>query len=165
MGTEIKLKVKQEVEGEMVTKGVTYEIEKLNFFKFIDVTKLINEIMKIAKDDEELITVAKTMFIGQAPSDEEKTKEERDLEFAGKLTSSFETLAYKLPDKAFELLAILSDIEKPVLGKQDFFTVMDVYEAVIAENDIQKLVDRVKKSSELTKQAFKLKALVTDVTK
>jgi hypothetical protein len=163
MATEIKLKVKQEIDGEIVTKNPTFEIEKLNFFKFIGVSKTINDIIGTAKQDEELVAVFKQMFNAEPVEDESaEEKAEKDQAFMGKLVASFETIVVKLPEKALTLLSQLSGIDEQVLGNQDFSVILDVYDAVLAENDIQELVERVKKSSGLTKSAFKLKALVSN---
>lgn len=165
MAQEIKLKVKQEVDGEMVTKFPTYEIEKLNFFKFIGVTKLVKEIIATVKQDEELSDVFATMFLEEPETAGEAQEEmKKDKEFMGKLVGSFETLAVNLPEKALELLCALSNIDKNVLGNQDFDVILNVYDAVIEVNDIKELTERVKKSLALTKSAFKLKALVAEAS-
>lgn len=165
MSQEVKLKVRKEVEGEMVIKPQTYEIEKLNFFKFIGVTKLVKEIIATVKQDEELSAVFSTMFLEDPQTEGAKEAEmQKDKEFMGKLVGSFETLMVNLPEKALELLCALSEIEKDVLGKQEFDVILNVYDAVLEVNDIKELSERVKKSLALTKSAFKLKALTQKVT-
>ncbi len=166
--TVVKLTIKNKVEGKTTIEQEEYEIEKMSFFKFGDITKLVTEIIKVVKDDKRLTDVFSKLFVAQqiGEEDEKMTDEEkaaRDQEFFGKLVHCFETLAVNLPDKALDLLSLLSGIDRNLLGKQDFFTFMDVYDAVLEENDIPKLIERVKKSLGLTKNVLKLKQLVQNV--
>lgn len=167
--TEVKLTIKNKVDGKTITEEESFTVEKMNFFKFADVTKLVTDIIAIVKDDDKLTDVFSKLFVAQqiGEEDEKMTPEERaerDQEFFGKLVHCFETLAVHLPYKALDLLSLLSDIDRDILGKQDFFTFMDVYDAVLEENDIPKLIERVKKSLGLTKNVLKLKQLVQNVT-
>lgn len=162
MAQEIKLKVKQEVDGEIVTKTPTYEIEKLNFFKFMGVTKLVKDIITEVKKDENLAQLFNQMF----NMSEEETEEQAALMNKSVLSAaaeSFQTLAVYLPEQALELLSALSGVEKDVLGNQEIDAILNVYDAVLEVNDIEELANRVKKSLALTKSAFKLKALTEKV--
>ncbi|WP_394548808.1 hypothetical protein [Priestia aryabhattai] len=162
MAQEIKLKVKKEVDGELVTKPTTYEIEKLNFFKFMGVTKLVKDIITEVKKDENLAQLFNQMF----NMSEEETEEQAALMNKSVLSAaaeSFQTLAVYLPEQALELLSALSGVETDVLGNQEIDAILNVYDAVLEVNDIEELANRVKKSLALTKSAFKLKALTEKV--
>lgn len=165
--TKVTLMIDKEVDGKTYTDEVEYNIKKVNFLKFADVTKLITEIIEIVKNDKRLTEVFSKLFVAQQIGEEENMTAEdraaRDQEFFGKIVHCFETLAFEIPKKALELLALLSGIDKENLGEQDFFVFMDVYDAVLEENDIPKLIERVKKSLGLTKNVLKLKQLVQNV--
>lgn len=163
--TQIKLTVKEKVDGKTVTDYPVYEIEKLNFRKFIGVSKTVKTIIETVKGDDVLVDVFRQMFVGAPDMDNETPEEkaERDAEFMGKLVLAFQTLAVEIPEKAIELLSQLSSIEVNTLMDQDFEVVLDVYDAVLEVNNVPELIERVKKSSELTKSAMKLKQLVQKV--
>jgi hypothetical protein len=163
--TQITLTVEKQTEDGIVSKGEVVNIKKLNFRKFIGVSKTVKDIIETVKKDETLVEVFRQMFVG-APDLENETPEEkaeRDAEFMGKLVLAFQTLAVEVPEKAIELLGQLSGIDVDVLMDQDFEVVLNVYDAVIEVNNVPDLIERVKKSSELTKSAMKLKQLVQNV--
>lgn len=164
MTQEIKLKVRKEENGEMTLVTKTYEIEKVNFFKFMSITKLVNEIIETVQKDKNLSDMFTKLFANASNQEEQLDSLQRDSEFMAKAVASFQTLAVHLPEKALELLCALSNIEKEVLGIQDFDAVLNVYDAILEVNDIKELAERVKKSLALTKSAFKLKALTASVT-
>lgn len=162
---QITLTVTQETADGIVTKNPVVDIKKINFKKFMGVTKLIKEIIKTVKEDENLSDTFSTMFLEEAPEVEPTAEEKaaKDKEFASKLIASFEVLAEEIPEKALELLSMLSGIKEEDLEEQDFFVFLDVYEAVIEVNNVPELLERVKKSFETTKKAMKLKQLVQSV--
>lgn len=163
MAQEIKLKVRKEVEGEMITKSQAFEIEKLNFFKFMGVTKLVKDIIAEVKKDENLAELFSQLFTAAEVETEEEAVQ-MDKSVLGAAAESFQTLAVYLPEKALELLSSLSGIDKDVLVNQEIDAILNVYDAVLEVNDIEELSTRVKKSLALTKSAFKLKALTEKVT-
>lgn len=163
--TQITLTVEKQTEEGIVTTNPVIKMKKLNFRKFIGVSKTVKEIIETVKKDETLVEVFRSMFVGAPDLDNETPEEkaERDAEFMGKLVLAFQTLAVEVPEKAIELLGQLSGIDVDVLMDQDFDVVLNVYDAVIEVNNVPELIERVKKSSELTKSAMKLKQLVQNV--
>jgi hypothetical protein len=81
----------------------------------------------------------------------ESLKDER---FMTGLASAFDKLIETLPDRAFNLLSILSGIDAETLEKTYFDELFDVYDAIMEENDIKKIVDRVKQSFFATKDQW-----------
>jgi hypothetical protein len=79
-----------------------------------------------------------------------------DQQLVMSLIGSFETFAVKMPEEATNVLSVLSGVEVEVLDEQELEKVLEVYEAVLEVNDIEKLVERLKKSFNLTMGRFKL---------
>ncbi|MBP3950341.1 hypothetical protein [Bacillus suaedae] len=165
MGTTINLKIKDEKES--IIKSISHEIEDIDLGQFQEMMKVINEILKGLQEDPALKDLFSSLFQEDQvdPEDptstEEKKKETEGLDFVDKkflsnLINSFEPLLVHMPDKAIKLLSILSGISLQVLKKQKLFVVLDIYEAVIEENDLERLVNRIKKSlvATRTKMAF-----------
>ncbi|WP_144559553.1 hypothetical protein [Shouchella miscanthi] len=142
--TTISLKVKGE-EGEV--KKVAHEIEAIGVFQLEKAMRTLKEIFDVLQQDEQLLNVVNDFL--------EESEGLTDEQMVQKLVSSFETLTVKLPEKAFELLAVLSDIDLETLRAQKVLDVFDIFEAVVEENDIEKLVKRAKKSLGVAKKAFK----------
>ncbi|WP_445506791.1 hypothetical protein [Niallia sp. 03190] len=161
MPTTITLKIKDE-QGNI--RKETHEIEDINLIQYVEMMKVVNEIIKELQQDDSLKGFVSDIFGDQyktSESDAEELVKEMDASFVLKAVNSFQTLAIKMPEKAFKLISVLSGIDLEVLKKQKFIDVMDIYDAIIEENDIEKLVNRIKKSLALTVTRMKFKELVT----
>lgn len=55
-------------------------------------------------------------------------------------------LMEEAPESLFKVVSSASGIDLDTLMEQDFDTFMSVFEATVEENDVQKLIDRIKKS-------------------
>lgn len=150
MTTKITLKTKDE-NGSVTNEQV--DIESLNLLQYEQMMKVVNEILKEMKEDNSLIGFVSELFSDEQASDQdaEKLVVDMDLAFILKAVNSFETLMIKMPNKAFQLISVLSGIELDVLMKQKVLDVFDIYEAIIEENDVERLIKRIKKSLALTK--------------
>jgi hypothetical protein len=102
---------------------------------------------------EEKVDIKKVEIGNVKPSDLDKLKDER---FVNTMAGALELLLDTMPDRAFRLLALLSEIDQEVLQNTYFEELFDVYDAVMAENDISRIVDRVKKSFSGTKDNWKV---------
>ncbi|WP_144558536.1 hypothetical protein [Shouchella miscanthi] len=142
--TTISLKVKGE-EGEV--KKVNHEIEAIGVFQLEKAMRTLKEIFDVLQQDEQLLNVVNDFL--------EESEGMSDEQMVQKLVSSFETLTVKLPGKAVELLSVLSNIDLETLREQKVLDVFDIFEAVVEENDVEKLVKRAKKSLGVAKKAFK----------
>jgi hypothetical protein len=150
--TTVTLKFKSE-EG---TKKVQHEIERIKLYQFTDTIKIVKDILVEMNQDGSLKEFFETAFAENPEAvkdlkklDEKAVEEmaaELDNRFLVKAVESFQTLAATLPDKAFQLLATLSGIKKEDLEQQDLFDVLDIFDAVVEVNDIEALVNRLKKS-------------------
>jgi hypothetical protein len=154
MSTTIQLKIKDD-QGN--TKVENHEIEEIRLDQYIGMMRVVNDILKELKGNEGLLDLLN--YVG-AGDDEAPTKE-LDQAFVVNIINSFDALAVRMPEKAINLLSVVSGIKSEALNKQTMSTIMDVYDAVISENDIEKLMNRAKKSLALTKSKIKLKAFVS----
>lgn len=163
MSTTITLKIKDD-QGNITKQN--HEIEDIDLNQFQQLMETVNGIIKQLKGDESLKGLVGEIFGGNY--DPEVTPEdmvkEMDTDFMLKAINSFETLLIRLPEQAYKLLSILSGIELSVLQAQKLIDVMDIYDAILEENDIEKLVKRVKKSLVLTGAKLKFKEMVQKAT-
>ncbi|GIO25093.1 hypothetical protein [Oceanobacillus sp. J11TS1] len=142
---KVNLKIK---EGSTV-QTEQHEVEPLNLFQFKDALKVIKEIIDLAQNDESLKGILAEL------STEEIQDTEVTPEFIiTRLSGAFEVVLINIPDKAFELLSILSGVKKDTLMSQPAEDAFDIYDAVIEVNNIEKLWKRAKKSFSATKSAM-----------
>lgn len=146
MPTNVTLKKKDEAGN--ITKH-QHEIEDIDLLQFQEMMAIIKEVIQDLKDDESLREFLNEIFEDELQTGEVEPEEiikNKDAEFILKAVNAFETLAIKMPEQAFKLLSVLSGIEFSVLQKQKLIDVLDIYDAVVEENDIERLIKRVKKS-------------------
>ena len=139
---QVTLKVKDN-EGNI--KKEQHEIEGIDLFQFEQMMKVIKDVFVELQKDESLSQLFKDLFDGQGED------EDMDAVFIQNIVNSFETLALKLPNQAFRLLSILSGIEFDTLRKQKMLDAFDIFDAVVEENDLERLWKRAKKSLATTK--------------
>lgn len=127
------------------------EIEEINIMQMTQAIKVVKSILDAARKDEHLLAVIEEMF-EEAQSKEDSTIEEvLTQSFANNIIGALDVLLVEVPEKVFELLSVLSGIEYDVFMQQKPEEVFDIYDAIIEVNDIEKLVNRAKKSLRLTK--------------
>jgi len=150
---KVNLKIK---EGNTV-QTEQHEVEEISIRQVTNSIKTIKGIIDLAREDQHLQASLVEMFDEAQQDNEEK----EDAEDFGKVVmknaaGAMDVLLMEVPDKAFELLSILSGIEYETLMNQKAEDVFDIYDAVIQVNDIGKLVNRAKKSLALTKAQTKV---------
>ncbi|WP_263707997.1 hypothetical protein [Shouchella tritolerans] len=126
---------------------IKHKIEAIGLIQLEKSMRVVKEIFDVLKNDEQLLDVVNDLF--------EEAENMTDEQLVQGLVGSFETLTVRLPEKAVELLSILSDIDIDTLRAQKVMDVFDIFEAVIEENDVEKLIKRAKKSLSVAKTAFK----------
>ncbi|WP_029265684.1 hypothetical protein [Virgibacillus alimentarius] len=154
------MKVNLKVKEDNTVETIQHEVEEVSLWQISKAMVVVNDILKIAEQDENLRNLLVEIFdSAQETSEEEqgdKTEEQLQEESGNRIMQSllgaFDVLLVNIPNKAFELLAILSDVEYDTLMAQKSVDVFDIYDAVIEVNDIQKLVNRAKKSLATTKK-------------
>lgn len=159
MSTVITLKIKDQ-EGNV--KKENHEVEEIDVLQFKQLMKTVKEIMAKVNENEDLKVLFGSLTNGQGLDDEE-VGFAADQDVITKAIASFDMLAVELPDQAFKLLSILSGVELAVMEKQKLKDVMDIYDAVLEENDMDDLINRAKKSLALTQTKFKFKNFMEKV--
>lgn len=131
-----------------------YEVEKLNLLQFSKTIKTVTDILQLAtKNDAISELVDEVMFSASKEFSDEQEANEDDNVFKAQTMDALIVLLTEAPEKAFELLSILSGIKADHLMAQDIETAFDVYDAILGANDIEALITRAKKSLSATKQA------------
>jgi hypothetical protein len=163
MATTITLKVKDE-QGNVIKNQ--HVIEDINLIQFEQMMGTIKEIIKEMKNDESLSDLLSNILDGTSKDEEnpEELVKQLDNDFVLKLANSFETLAVRMPQQAFKLLSVLSGVELDILRQQKFIDVLDIYDAILEENDLERLISRVKKSLALTGAKLKFQSLIKRAT-
>ena len=167
MSTRIIKKVDFEIETATGYETETVKITKMKFDAFHDVLGIVNELYEIISKDEALSVLFEELFADDSldPSDEAlqnfteeelaeikaDNKKAAERRFYKGLMGAFPLLVVHLPKQATDLLVALSGVDRKKLGQQDLETVLEVYDAVLEANQIDVLLERIKKSFDATK--------------
>jgi signal transduction protein with GAF and PtsI domain len=165
----LTLKVKNGDEESIVK--TKHDIERIKLYQFTGTIKIVKEILVQMNEDDSLKEFFETAFaedpkkmeemknsVKDGKLDEaalEKAVTELDNKFMVKAVESFQVIAETLPEKAAELLSVLSGIDKKDLEQQDIFVVLDIFDAIVEVNDIEALLERIKKSLGATMKGLK----------
>lgn len=147
------------------------EIEKMDTLQTVQVAKGISELVKIVNGNDKLQNVFKTFNkvraeVGQEAEQYYAEQKKKGVKAAdvqeypvgeeamtrtgaivwSDLVDVASELLYDAPEKIVSLLANASHIDYDVLKKQELETTIDVFDAVVEANDLQALVNRIKKS-------------------
>lgn len=144
------MKVTLKIKKDNTVESVQHEVEPINLFQFQKALKIIKEVFDIIQKDESLKTL-----LAEAIESAESDEQELDSRFVQYLIEAFEVLLINIPEKAFELLAALSGIGYDTLMSQQPEDAFDVYDAILEVNDIEKIINRAKKSLAATKSKTK----------
>lgn len=154
--TKITLKYPEVVEGVKVTKNVVHEIEKMKIYQFTALLTAVKDVLVTLNKEGTLGEFLETAFADQkglANIDEaavEDMMKKADNEFLIKAVGAFQNLVVDLPEQAINIISILSGVEKATLEQQDFEDLLDIYDAILEVNDVERLISRLKKSLALT---------------
>lgn len=162
---ELKLPIKENQNGEETLITKTFVIDELSFLQFTKLLKALNKAFDELKNDGAMNEFIESVFGEKIEVDTPKELlEQLDKEFLVKAMGAFNFLSVKLPDSLMEILSVLSGIDQKVIESQKMVKVMDVYDAVIEANDIEALVNRLKKSFGATVAAMKFLKLKRKAT-
>lgn len=153
----------------------TIDIKPMNIFQIRDVSKELNKLLKDIKGNESFSNALNNFFDTAAKNKERNNEtirlaqeEGRDVlqeqifstrdtlsqvggEFVTDIMGSLEIILEDTPEMLTRVLSVASNIDHNLLNVQDPYTFLDVFDAVVEVNDIEKLVERLKKSSESLK--------------
>src|SRR5690625_2286675 len=147
------MKVNLKIKENNKVETIQHEDEELNLFQVTRAIKVIKDVFKIAQEDDNLQALLSEMF-EEAQSEEGTYQSGQN--FAQHLVGAMDILLEELPEKAFELLSILSNVDYDTFVQQKPEDALDIYDAVIQVNDLEKLINRAKKSLALTKAQTKV---------
>lgn len=156
MATTITLDIKN---AEGVVNKEQKHIERIKGYQYEEIMMAINNIITEVQQDQSLSDLFKGMF-GIEGEGTENLDDMELLEVAKKMAGSFEILLVKMPSHAFKILSILAELDVQTLKNQDFFAILDIYDAVIEENDMERLIERLKKSIALTQAKVKFQGFL-----
>lgn len=139
--TKVQLKINGEIKP--------FEIEEVTIKQTKKAIKVIKTIIEEFKGNSKIGDFME--FLTKLDGDKDKKSNVKDTEFGIQLAESFDFLLEEVPEQMVALLAIISGIEEDTLDGQPFATLFDVFDGVVEVNDIEKLVNRGKKSLALTK--------------
>jgi hypothetical protein len=174
--TTVTLKFKEDNGGEVTVKKVQKEIERIKLYQFTSTIKIVKDILVILNDQGGLKELLETAFSSEMVNDmklqeegidEGKVEEmmkNLDNKFIVSAVEAFKELAVNVPDKFIELVSVLSEIKREDLDKQDLIDVFDIVDAVFEVNDIEALINRIKKSLGATVGKFKFLQMRRNVT-
>lgn len=121
------------------------EINAIRPAQFGALTKVINDTQKdLQKNEDFKLTVQKLFGEYQESFDMEDLFRSDDFNVFS-IMDAVGFLLEAVPDRLTEIVAIMSGINRFTVEHQDMDTYFDLIEAVLEVNDIEKIVERVKK--------------------
>lgn len=150
------MKVNLKIKEENKVETIQHEVEEIGLIQITKAIGVVKSVLKLTQKDENLKSLLEEIFEVEEGQNALDNLENLDNQFMQKLIGAMDVLLTEVPDKAFELLAILSDIDHDVFMQQKVDEVFDIYDAIIQVNDIDKLINRAKKSLALTKTQVKV---------
>lgn len=157
------------------------EIEKMNVFQMMKVANGVSSIVdfinandkvgQIFKKYNQAVSEVREQYKEEYEEQKKQKIKEEDMELTDvnvasmmktveyarqELLSALSELLSDMPDTVMEILANATGIKKETLGRQDFDTFMDVLDAAVEVNDLQALMNRIKKSKNSFNQITKM---------
>lgn len=162
------------------SEDVPHKVESISIFQFMKTLNVVKDILKIAKEDQSIanaienfmnandetavpeVSLEKVDILDEEAAKEQKAavdKEQKEA-YRKSLMEAFEVILTKVPEKAFELLSINADIDSKTLEQQKLLTVFDIFDAIVEVNDVFAIIERAKKSLDVTSSKMKFKQKV-----
>ena len=130
------------------------EINAIRPAQFGALTKVINQTIKDLKQNEEFQTTVQKLFGEyQEGFDLEDLFRSEDFNVFS-IMDAVGFLLEEVPDRLTEIVSIMSGINRFIVEHQDMESYFDLIEAVLEVNDIERIVERVKKISTQVGKAF-----------
>jgi hypothetical protein len=158
-GEKEMAKVSLTIKTGNVKESQVFEIDRITTFQALKLKTEIGTIMKELKDNGELtnviegltngqldITALKPTVEGEVDVTVEEIESLKDQRFINGLAGAFDKLLDTLPERAMNILSIMSGIDRETLEKTYLDELFDVYDAIMQENDIMRIAERIKKS-------------------
>lgn len=130
------------------------EINAIRPAQFGALTKVINQTIKDLKQNQDFQTTVQKLFGEyQEGFDLEDLFRSEDFNVFS-VMDAVGFLLEEVPDRLTEIVSIMSGINRFIVEHQDMETYFDLIEAVLEVNDIERIVERVKKISTQMGKAF-----------
>lgn len=151
MANKVTLTIKKKNDqGKITTEEEKFTIDRMTFLQIINLTKEIKAIAENIKNNRDLVSVLESLYgdkekapEGMDPEELEALKDQRML---SGIAGGFTDILEHFPEHAINILSIASGIPEEILVSAYAEEVLDVFDAIIEENDIVKLWKRVQKS-------------------
>lgn len=170
MTQTVAIKIKETQGNEQSVKTVNFEIDSITLKQFTSLLAHVKDLLVHLKDEGSLMDLfndllssdeAQKWLSGDKNPEDITTNQVTDIMAASEsnfivtLVNSFESIAIQLPDQAINILATLSGIPKATLEEQQLEKVLEILDAVVEVNDLNRLFERLKKSLGATVQKYK----------
>lgn len=152
------MKINLKIKNGNSTETIQHEVEPINLFQFKNAMKILKDIVDELRREDLLQPLLDGIDGSEAAPGEENQA------MIAYLAGAFEMLMIEIPDHALHLLATLSGIDYETLMAQKLEDAFEIYDAVLEVNDIEKLVERGKKSLAVTKSRTAFLQKVTAAT-
>lgn len=159
MTNEVKITIDvfENVKGTIEKTGIKEVIIKpMKPYQFFSVAKKLKEFINSLNSDENISGALSGLFDNY---DEGLTTGELlsnlSSQFIKDSAGSLGLLLEVAPEKAFELVAILAEVEEGQLQLQEMDVFFDIIDAVADVNDLSKVIERVKKSTKKFQASLK----------
>lgn len=147
MAKVVKLNVLQNNDKE---ETIDHVISAARVFQYTDLAKLLGNLLTRVKNDEALLETVQVQFFGNVDKNWiDKDTEQLLPDIKKQLeTNSMEAIAFALehlPEELVTFIAVLSRLEKDTVQRLDDESLFELLDAIVAENDIERLVKMGKK--------------------
>jgi hypothetical protein len=134
-----------------------FVVSRLKVKQLKDAMKKIKHVINLVRQNERLAGVLNYFATMERPEDGNEAKAiELNKEFLAKIIESFDFLLEEFPEEAVELISVLSGIDVDVLDEQEIDTLFDVFDAIVTENDLLMLWNRVKQTFSAAKSKWQV---------
>lgn len=136
------------------TTSEQFVIERIRLGQFMALKREVGGALKDLKGNGDIKRLFETALGDDGILNEEMNDDEqvqalealKDERFINGLASAFDILIETVPERAYNMIAILSDIPAEKLEQAYLEEILDVYDAIMSENDVATLAERVQKS-------------------
>ncbi len=169
MPQTVSINIRETQGKDKIVRQENYDINPINLAQFTTLLKHVKDLLVYLKNEgslmdlfSELLTTEEAQKWLSSENPEEVTTEQvtnimadSDKNFIMTLVQSFEGLVMNVPELAVNMLVSLSGIPKDKLEQQELEKVLEILDAVVEVNDLEKLFSRLKKSLGATAQKYK----------
>lgn len=164
--TKITIDVFENVKGTIEKTGIKEVVIKpMKPYQFFSVAKKLKELINELNADENISGALVGLFDGyEEGMATNELLSNLSAQFIKDSAGSLGLLLEVAPEKAFELVAILAEVDEGQLQLQEMDVFFDIIDAVADVNDLSKVVERAKKSTKKFQASLKWGQKVAQAT-